>query len=1076
MQCPDPAVLQAFYDGRIEGSELDTLISHVEACERCITVLDAFQGNKPEVHLAAEEPPTTDSGSSSRVPHRCESSSSRYQVLRSHARGGLGEIFLAVDHELHREVALKRVHQRFARHSEARTRFIREAEVTGGLEHPGIAPVYSLGVDAEGFHYYTMRFIRGESLRDAVKKFHAGAENRRMAAAIQSVEFRKLVQRLIEVCNVIAFAHSRKILHRDIKPANVMLGRYGETLVVDWGLARPIGEVETPSESSLGPLVTVDGEVSLTRDGTVVGTPAYMSPEQAAGRLNEASARSDIYSLGATLYTILTGRPPFVENNVARLLEQVVQGDFPPPRKLQPFAPRRLEAICLKAMATHPAERYASCEALVDDLEHYLANEPVSALPDTLTARVFRWVTRHRTLVTSGAAAVAVAVVVLSIASVLLATANHDLVQTNLREQAATQKAQQAFANEQAATQRAQQTYQLAKKALDDVVKLREDPRFQAGPLEDVRLQLQQAESGFYEKFAELNGDDPFFQFERAKAITELARLRARFSSGGQTISELKAAAEILASEYSQSQSKLPLAECHHSLANAYRNAGRNELAIPEYERSIAVLRQLMQEFPKISDYPNRLCRVQKNLAGSLDTLGRHAEAGKLLLETMDTRQALLAAEPDSERLQNDLASTYRELGSHYLSYLKSPANSEPYLTKAEVMYEALLERNPENEEYQSNLATCLVYLASAAQQRKSDSDTETAWLKAISLYERLAAAHPKIMGYKLYLASYYARLGNHYHPLPKSEEQAIEAYQNALRAIESVDAKEIGRVLPLLAATRVNLSNVFARLGKIAEHDEQEALLERDLARIDDIKFNSDAAGNGESEPDASEGKRLVVTATALAALYIQRAGFRARRGQWNEAAADGLRATEIEPQRHWNGYVAGYALVLAGDIDKFHKLCRDMQQRFGNTADPVLAERTGKLCLLTPQPDLLESADRLTQLALSKGGNHQFVGWFRLARGLAAYRQGRLEEAIQILSNLEPLAKTSPAMAGGNLIAALAKARLTQGKEQLQQLKQAAAWGDTHPCLQFGYDLDWQLFEIMRREALPLLQAAGE
>src|SRR5262249_54741200 len=157
-----------------------------------------------------------------------------------HAKGGLGQVSVALDEELHREVALKEIQERHADHPESRARFLMEAEVTGGLEHPGIVPVYGLGQYRDGRPFYAMRFIRGDNLKDAIERLHK-ADGSTQDAGERSLEFRKLLGRFMDVCQAISYAHSRGVLHRDLKPGNVMLGQYGETLVVDWGLAKPLG-------------------------------------------------------------------------------------------------------------------------------------------------------------------------------------------------------------------------------------------------------------------------------------------------------------------------------------------------------------------------------------------------------------------------------------------------------------------------------------------------------------------------------------------------------------------------------------------------------------------------------------------------------------------------------------------------------------------------------------------------------------------------------------------------------------------------------------------------------------------
>src|SRR5262249_11176450 len=194
----------------------------------------------------------------------------------------------------------------------SRARFLLEAEVTGRLEHPGVVPVYGLGTSDQGRPFYAMRFVRGQSLKEAIDRFYQADEHPGRDPAERTLALRQLLGRFIDVCQAIAYAHSRGVIHRDLKPANILLGPYGETLVVDWGLAKVVGRDDPPpqpaAELTLRP-ASHSGS-SETVAGTAMGTPAYMSPEQAEGRLERIGPASDIYSLGATLYCLVTGRPP----------------------------------------------------------------------------------------------------------------------------------------------------------------------------------------------------------------------------------------------------------------------------------------------------------------------------------------------------------------------------------------------------------------------------------------------------------------------------------------------------------------------------------------------------------------------------------------------------------------------------------------------------------------------------------------------------------------------------------------------------------------------------------------------
>lgn len=345
---------------------------------------------------------------------------SRFRILRPHARGGLGEVFVAEDCELHREVALKEIQSRHADQMESRGRFMLEAEITGGLEHPGIVPVYGLGHYADGRPYYAMRFIKGDSLAEAIAHFHRGDQSKHDPGH-RLMALRALLRRFIDVCNAIGYAHSRGVLHRDLKPSNIMLGHYGETLVVDWGLAKATGQAEETTGASEHPLrPRSDGGSGPTQMGRVIGTPAYMSPEQAAGRLDALGPASDIYSLGATLYQVLTGKPPVEGADAGEVLRKVERGWIVPPRKIDARLPKPLEAICLKAMSLQPAERYATPKELAEDIEHWLGDDPVGAWREPWNERLSRFFRRHRSLALAAGITLAVVSAVSLVAALLV--------------------------------------------------------------------------------------------------------------------------------------------------------------------------------------------------------------------------------------------------------------------------------------------------------------------------------------------------------------------------------------------------------------------------------------------------------------------------------------------------------------------------------------------------------------------------------------------------------------------------------------------------------------------------------
>jgi tetratricopeptide (TPR) repeat protein len=361
-----------------------------------------------------------------------------YDELQFHDEGGLGKVYIARDAELNREVALKFIQPRRVHDPDAHRRFLLEAVVTARLEHPGIVPVYGLGHNDSGQPCYAMRLIRGVTLQEAIDQFHAADHpDRDRAERVRAL--RGLLRRFVSVCNTVAYAHSRGVLHRDLKPRNILLDQYEATLVVDWGLAKlldpHVGDA-APAPGA-GGLMPSSGAGPGTTTESPVGTPQFMSPEQAEGR--PLGPASDIYSLGTTLYVLLTGRMPFPRRR--EVPWRVIGGKFPGPRRVKPAVPRALEAVCLKAMALRPEQRYATALDLAADLERWLAGDPVSAWREPLATRVVRWARRHKPAVVGSVTALAVAA--LSAGAMLvvngrrIATLQHEAQGMILRGQAA---------------------------------------------------------------------------------------------------------------------------------------------------------------------------------------------------------------------------------------------------------------------------------------------------------------------------------------------------------------------------------------------------------------------------------------------------------------------------------------------------------------------------------------------------------------------------------------------------------------------------------------------------------------
>ncbi|CAG0929701.1 partial Serine/threonine-protein kinase PknD, partial [Planctomycetaceae bacterium] len=391
---------------------------------------------------------------------------SRYEPLRELGRGGMGVVLRVRDADLRREVAMKvlrpdRSDTRSDQSKRDLRRFIEEAQITGQLEHPGIGPVHEMGCDAQGRVFFTMKLVRGEPLSEVLRRLRLGDPE-----TVQAWPLDRMLGVFLKICEAVDFAHAHNVVHRDMKPANVMLGNFGEVLVMDWGLARVLGgpakdslvvNIETDSTERRNAAATASPEFTL--DGTVVGTPAYMAPEQARGQLAKIDARTDVFALGAILYEMLCLRPPYEGADATQMIESAAQGEIKTPlarAAKDPTIryrmahlpgskiPRELDAVCMRALAIEPIDRYQDVRGLRDDVENFIAGRPVSVRRDSLATTAAKWVRRHPTLATSSAAAILVILVSAAVIASVMADASMREAESDRKSMAETKTRMQA--------------------------------------------------------------------------------------------------------------------------------------------------------------------------------------------------------------------------------------------------------------------------------------------------------------------------------------------------------------------------------------------------------------------------------------------------------------------------------------------------------------------------------------------------------------------------------------------------------------------------------------------------------
>lgn len=442
-----------------------------------VSLTGAADGAPPTLPYPPGRPPA-------RVPHG--GAGGRYEPIRLHKTGGLGQVWLARDTVLGREVALKVVRPERAGREDLIARFVREARVTGSLEHPGIVPLYDLVEGGEAWGSgpcYVMRYVSGGTLAEAIAKYHARVSKNE----VTPLEFRALLDAFVAVCRAVAFAHSRGVLHRDLKGQNVVLGEFGEVFLVDWGLTK----VTAPAGDADGP--TFGDGADETAEGTITGTPAYMAPEVAAG--GESSTASDVYSLGAMLYAVLTGKAPVEGATPKDVLEKVLSADPSPPHDVNPSTPRALEAVCRKAMARSAPQRYASAAELATDVQRWLADEPVTAYREPWPDRAARWARRHRPVVAATATTLLTAVVALAVSTSLLAA---EQSRTAVQKRIAEGERDRARASLDAADRVTLTMIEISERVLPPL-----------DESESARLELTQAAVNAFRLFAQQRPDSP---------------------------------------------------------------------------------------------------------------------------------------------------------------------------------------------------------------------------------------------------------------------------------------------------------------------------------------------------------------------------------------------------------------------------------------------------------------------------------------------------------------------------------------------------------------------------------------
>jgi eukaryotic-like serine/threonine-protein kinase len=809
----------------------------------------------------------------------------RYSRTQMHAKGGIGQVWLARDGDLGREVALKELRPEQGKNPNAWARFVEEARITGQLEHPGIVPVYELSTaPADGKPFYTMRFIRGGTLNEAVHAYH----EKKAAGLAGPLELASLLNAFVALCNTAGYAHSRGVIHRDLKGQNVVLGDFGEVMLLDWGIAKLLNG----PASSEGPAADTESPVSLDDDetlheatvqGQVIGTPSYMAPEQAEGRLEAIDAKTDVYGLGAILYEILAGRPPYEGTSTKEVLRKVREEPPVLPRQVDPKTPRALEAICLKAMAKKPDDRYPSALALAEEVRRWLADEPVAAYREPWPTRVARWAKRHRTEVAAAAALLVMAVVGLSTSTVLIGRE---------RDEARRQRQQ-------------------ARKAVDDNY-TRVAETWLADRLDPLQREFLEKALAYYRDFAGPDEGDPGLRQERGRAhlrmgdvlrklgrhddaepayrqsIAILSKLasdqpaadehrdhlaEATFRLGSERATRTRASEldeagrlfrqaaetqEALVADAPSTPRRVALGRTLVALADLLRTTGQPADSEATYRKAITLLEKAAADEPAEASPRMELAASLDGLATLLKDRGRLDEAKAIGRRSTEVFEKLVAEAPTLPSPRDGLAKAYNNLALVLRKAGAPSADSEAVLDKEVALNRRLAEDYPARPEYRRTLARGLMNLGIIYREAHRTKLADAAYSQALKFNEKLAAESPEVRKY----ARDWATCLNNLAELRASRKGESEPlYRKALEIDRALVAETPGVPEHRIAEAGV-LQNLGSWLSDAGRVDEAIATLKRGVELFDELAL---------ADPDDRERRRLLArTLNSLGIAYL--------------------------------------------------------------------------------------------------------------------------------------------------------------------------------------------------------------
>jgi serine/threonine protein kinase/Flp pilus assembly protein TadD len=718
-----------------------------------------------------------------------------YRILNEISRGGMGVVYEARQISLGRKVALKVLPFAALLDQKQIARFNHEAQAAAQLNHPNIVPIYAVGCE-RGVHYYSMKFIEGQAVDQAIHELRDLTESsapgstaparfpetiRRAdtgsaisaALAINSRDYFRTVADLgIQAAEALHHAHQYGIIHRDVKPSNLLLDVQGKLWVTDFGLAR------------------LPEEAGLTKTGDMLGTLQYMSPEQAGGKSSLIDPRTDVYSLGITLYELLTLRPAFEGSDRQELIGRIVEDEPARPRRINSSIPLDLETIVLKATAKNREERYGTAKELADDLRRFREGMPTLARRPTLAGRIAKWGRRHRKAVRASAAVAITMVVGLIVAICLIVRAQGHTAEALKKSEDNVAKAEKYF----------RQARQVV-----DQFGIRHAEQLAAVPgAEPLRQGLLGETLSYYQDFIKQADEDPSLRADLATTYFKMGAIRE----------ELGGARQALA---------------------AYRHAE-------------TIFKQMADEQPADGRHLAEVAVCQNNIGWLLSQMGNTVDARAAYHDAIATQERLVAEHDGDARFRSDLALTYGNLGLLEQQTGDTVKAAQAFGQSLRIQ-EDLVRRYPDDTAYQSGLAIGYNNLAYALSQAKGE-DAQRCYQAAIEIQKKLAGEHPRELGYARNLALSYNNLGALEAHLGRRD-QSKAAYREAIATQEQLvrKAPAVVQFRRDLAVSYNNLGRGYSESGDAAHAGESfrqaRDILEK-LAKDypDELNYRSSLAG----------------------------------------------------------------------------------------------------------------------------------------------------------------------------------------------------------------------------------------